>query len=121
MFGGISAAGAAEASTIASSNQRIRSSSRHELGGDAREIVQRTHALHPVAMARVEGHLAVAESPGVGLLRAEPDQAAALLLHLAEHPRVWGIVVGAAVADHDDRGAPRDRPQPGIAEELERV
>src|SRR5213075_1881627 len=44
-------------------------SSRHELGGDAREIVQRTHALHPVAMARVEGHLAVAESPGVGLLR----------------------------------------------------
>src|SRR5258708_39338618 len=102
------------------SNDGIRASSGHQLGGDAGEIVQRAHALHPVAVARVERHLAVAEAPGVPLLGAEPDQAPALALHLRQYPRVRRVVVGAPVSDDDYRRPPRDRAQPGVAEELER-
>src|SRR5438445_7904123 len=80
----------------------------HQFRRHLGQVVERAHGLDPVAMAGIERHLAVAESPGMLLLRAEPDEAAALELHLGEGPGVGRVVVGAAVADDDDGRPARD-------------
>src|SRR5712664_1833422 len=71
----------------------------HQLRRDPSEVVDRLDDLDARAVAGVERHLAVAEAPAARVLGAEPDHTPRLALHLAEHPGVRRVVVGAAVAD----------------------